>query len=100
MVPSAREFVNIRIAFPRIQCDENKSGNKLCHSQQYLEAAMNNLTRNTNSMQKATSQNSSFFRFELLKNIDQPISEGRHIYFTLLRSWLSCLHEHLESKTW
>ena len=34
---------------------------------------MNNLTRNTDSMQKATSQNSSFFEFELLKNIDQPI---------------------------
>ena len=59
MFPSAREFVNIRIAFPRIQ--------------QYLEAAMNNLTRNTDSMQKATGQNSSFFQFELLKNIDQPI---------------------------
>ena len=35
---------------------------------------MNNLTRNTDSMEKATSQNSSFFEFELLKNIDQPIS--------------------------
>ena len=34
---------------------------------------MNNLERNTDSMQKATSQNSSFFEFELLKNIDQPI---------------------------
>ena len=34
---------------------------------------MNNLTRNTDSLQKATSQNSSFFEFELLKNIDQPI---------------------------
>ena len=34
---------------------------------------MNNLTRNTDSMWKATSQNSSFFEFELLKNIDQPI---------------------------
>ena len=34
---------------------------------------MNNLARNTDSMQKATSQSSSFFEFELLKNIDQPI---------------------------
>ena len=34
---------------------------------------MNNLTRNTDSMQKANNQNSSFFEFELLKNIDQPI---------------------------
>ena len=34
---------------------------------------MNNLTRNTDSMQKATSQNSSFFESELLKNIDQPV---------------------------
>ena len=73
MFPSAREFVNIRIVFPRIQSDENRFGNKLCDSQQYLEVAMNNLTRNTDSMQKATSQNSSFFEFELLKNIDQPI---------------------------
>ena len=73
MCPSAREFVNIRIVFPIIQCDENKFGNKVCGSQQYLEAAMNNLTRNTDSMQKATSQNSSYFEFELLKNIDQPI---------------------------
>ena len=73
MFPSAREFVNIRIVFPRIQCDENKFGNKFCDSQQYLDAAMNNLTRDTNSMQKATSQNSSFFEFELLKNIDQPV---------------------------
>ena len=71
MFPSALEFVNIRIVFPRIQCDENKFGNKFCNSQQYLEAAMNNVTRNTNSMHKATSQNSSFFEFELLKNIDQ-----------------------------
>ena len=74
MFPSAREFVNIRIVFPRIQCDENKFGNKFCDSQQYLEAAMNNLTRGTGSMQKSTSQNSSFFEFELLKNVDQPIS--------------------------
>ena len=35
---------------------------------------MNNLTRNTDSMQKSTSQNSSFFEFESLKNVDQPIS--------------------------
>ena len=42
-------------------------------TQHYLEAAMNNLTRNTDSMQKATSQNSPFFEFELLKNIDQLI---------------------------
>ena len=41
-------------------------------TQKYLEAAMNNLARNTDSMQKATSQSSSFFEFELLKNIDQP----------------------------
>ena len=34
---------------------------------------MNNLARNTDSMQKATSQSSSFFEFELLKNIDQPV---------------------------
>ena len=34
---------------------------------------MNNLARNTDSMQKATSQSFSFFEFELLKNIDQPI---------------------------
>ena len=34
---------------------------------------MNNLTRNTDSMQKATRQNSLFFEFELLKNIDQSI---------------------------
>ena len=34
---------------------------------------MNNLARNTDSMQKATSQSSSFFELELLKNIDQPI---------------------------
>ena len=34
---------------------------------------MNNLARNTDSMQKITSQSSSFFEFELLKNIDQPI---------------------------
>ena len=34
---------------------------------------MNNLARNTDSMQKATSQSSSFFEFGLLKNIDQPI---------------------------
>ena len=73
MFPLAREFVNIRIVFPRIQCDENKFGNKFCDSQQYLEAAINNLTRNNGSMQKATSQNSSFFEFELLKNIDPPI---------------------------
>ena len=73
MFPSAREFVNIRIVFPRIQCDKNKFGNKLYDSLQYFEAAMNNLTRNTDSMEKATSQNSSFFEFELLKNIDQPI---------------------------
>ena len=73
MFPSYQEFVNTRIVFPRIQCDENKFGNKLCDSQQYLEAPMNNLTRNTDSMQKATSQNSPFFEFELLKNIDQPI---------------------------
>ena len=104
--PSAREFVNIRIVFPRIKCDENKFGSKFCDSQQYLEAAMNNLTKNTDSMQKATSQNSSFLEFELLKNIDQPISvilvfgEGRHIYIALLRSWLACLHEYLKSKTW
>ena len=55
MFPSAREFVNIRIVFPRIQCDENKFGNKFCDSQQYLEAAMNTLTRNTDSMQKVNS---------------------------------------------
>ena len=61
MSPSAREFVNIRIVFPRIRCDENKFGNKLCDSQQYLKAAMNNFTRNTDSMQKATSQNSFSF---------------------------------------
>ena len=73
MFPSAREFVNNGIVFPRIQCDENKFGNKFCDSQLYLEAAMNNLTRNTDSIQKAASQNSSFFGFELLKNIDQPI---------------------------
>ena len=35
---------------------------------------MNNLARITDPMQKATSQSSSFFEFELLKNIDQPIS--------------------------
>ena len=73
MFPSCRGFVNIRIVFPRIQCDENKFGNKFCDSQQYLEAAMNNLTRNTDSMQKATSQNPAFFELELLKNIDQLI---------------------------
>ena len=73
MFPLAREFVNIQIVFPRIQCDENKFRNKFCDSQQYLEAAMSNLTRNTDSIQKATSQNSSFFEFELLKNIDLPI---------------------------
>ena len=73
MFPSAREFVKIRVVFPRNQSDENKFGNKFCDSQQYLETAMNNLTRNTDSMQIATSQNSSFFEFELLKNIDQPI---------------------------
>ena len=64
---------------------------------------MNNLTKNTDSMQKTASQNSSFFKFELLKNIDQPIPVilGKvDIYFALLRSWLSCLHKHLESKTW
>ena len=61
MFPSAREYVNIRIVFPGIQCDENKFGNKFCDSQLYLEAAMNNLTRNTDFMQKATIQNSSFF---------------------------------------
>ena len=43
-------------------------------SQQYPEAAMNNLTKNTDSMQKATSQNHSFFEFEVLKSIDQLIS--------------------------
>ena len=73
MFPSARQFVNIQIVFPRIQCDENKFGNKFCGSQQYHEAAMNNLTRNTDFMQKATSQNSSFFEFEVLKNIDQSV---------------------------
>ena len=73
MFPLAQEFVNIRIVFPRIQWDEDKFGNKFCDSQQYHEAAMNNLTRNTDFMQKATSQN-SFFEFDLLKSIDQPIS--------------------------
>ena len=34
---------------------------------------MNNLARNADSMQKVTNQRSSFFEFELLKNIDQPI---------------------------
>ena len=34
---------------------------------------MNNLARNTDSMQKATSRSSSFFEFKLLKNTDQPI---------------------------
>ena len=34
---------------------------------------MTNLARNIDSMQKATSQRSSFFEFDLLKNIDQPI---------------------------
>ena len=34
---------------------------------------MNNLARNTDSMPKATSQSSSFFEFELTKNIDPPI---------------------------
>ena len=53
MFPSTGAFVNIRIVFPRIQCDENKFGNKFCDSQQYIEAAMNNLTRNTDSTQKA-----------------------------------------------
>ena len=73
MFPSAGEFVNIRSVFPRIQCYENKFGNKFCNSQQYLEAAVNILTRSTDPMQKVTSRNSSFFEFELLKNIDQPI---------------------------
>ena len=99
MFPSAPEFVNIRIVFPRIQCDENKSGNKFCDSEQYLEAAMNNLARNTDSMQKATSQNSSFFEFELLTNIDQPIP------VILVRVDTYTLHSyvrgyHLESKIW
>ena len=61
MFPSARQFVNNRIVFPRIQCDENKFENKFWNYQQYLEATMNNLTRNTDFMQKATIQNSSFF---------------------------------------
>ena len=34
---------------------------------------MNNFARHTDFMQKATSQRSSFFEFELLKNIDQRI---------------------------
>ena len=103
MFHSAREFVNIRIVFPRIQCDENKFRNKFCDSQQHLETEINNLTRNTDSMQKATSQNSSFFEFELLKNIDQPIPVilvKVDTHFVLLHLWLLCLHEHLESKTW
>ena len=74
MFPLAQEFVNIRIVFPRIQWNENKFGNNFCDSQQYLETAMNNLTRNTDFMQKATSQNSSFFEFDLRKSIDQPVS--------------------------
>ena len=73
MFPSSREFVNIQIVFPRSQCDENKFGNKFCDPQQYLEATMNNLIRNTDSIQKATSQNSSLVELELLKNIDCPI---------------------------
>ena len=105
MFPSAREIVNIRIVFPRIQCDKNKFGNKFCDSQQCLEAAMNNLTRNTDSIQKETRQNSSFFEFELLKNIDQPIPvtlvkidtytlysyvRGYHAYMNIWNPKLGC----------
>ena len=65
---------------------------------------MNNLARNTDSMQKATSQSSSFFEFELLKNIDQPIpvilvkvdTYTSHSYVRGYHAYMSIL----ESKTW
>ena len=56
----------------RIQCDENKFGNKFCDSQKYLEAATNNLARKTTSAESNQSE-LFIFEFELLKNIDQPI---------------------------